>query len=65
MKYLRHWLKQFEVSLPRWPTTHAHFEVSINDDRYWITQNTATRLTDHNSALSAPNLLSESSFQSS
>ena len=51
----------------RCPTTHAYLEVSMNDE-WTVTgyaKQTATCLTDHNSAVRAPRLLRDSSFQSS
>ena len=62
MKSRRDRFKQFEIFLSRWPTTHAHFGVSMNDDLYWVSQKTMTCLTNHNSVLSSPQLLSDSSF---
>ena len=48
---------------------HAYLEVSMNNDMYWTVtgypKQTATCLTDHNSAVRAPKLLRDSSFQSS
>ena len=41
-----------EIFLSRCPTTHAHLEVSMNDNIYWTVtgypKKTATCLTDHN-----------------
>ena len=48
---------------------HAYLEVSMNKDMYLTVtgypKQTATCLTDHNSAVRAPKLLGDSSFQSS
>ena len=45
--------RQFEIFLSRCSTTHAHLEVSMNDDMYRTVtgypKKTATCLTDHNS----------------